>query len=55
MGVGAGFSYGVYNWPKLGLVSIGLVVGAFFGSVIYTIFLSEYTGNSELTLQDPSS
>ena len=40
IGCGAGLAYGVYNWPKLGIVVIGIVVGAFVGSVIYTLFLS---------------
>lgn len=50
MGAGAGLGYGVYNWPKAGIISIGLVVGAFIGSLIYTIFLSQYTGNQSLLL-----
>ena len=50
MGVGAGMAYGVYNWPKVGIVTVGLIVGSFFGSLIYTLFLSEFTGNSTLRL-----
>jgi len=50
LGVGAGLAYGVYNWPKAGIICIGLVVGSFIGSLIYIVFLSNYTGNMKLVL-----
>jgi hypothetical protein len=51
MGVGAGLAYGVYNWPKVGIVCIGFAVGAFFGTIFYTVFLSEYTGHPDYSLK----
>lgn len=50
MGVGAGLGYGVYNWPKAGIVTLGFVSGSFWGTMVYVIFLSAYTGNQKLVL-----
>lgn len=40
-GAGAGLGYGAYNWPKIGVFSIGSVVGGFIGTIIYIIFFSD--------------
>lgn len=41
MSAGAGLGYGAYNWPKIGVLSIGCTVGAFLGTIIYVIFFSD--------------
>lgn len=38
---GSGSGYGVYHWPKVGVVKIALMVGCILGSIIYVIFFSE--------------
>ena len=43
MVIAAGAGFGVYLQPKAGVVSIGLVLGALFGSIFYIIFLSNMT------------
>lgn len=40
-GAGAGLGYGAYNWPKVGVFTIGGTVGGFIGTIIYIIFFSE--------------
>jgi hypothetical protein len=49
-GTGAGFGYGAYNWPKVGVFTIGLTVGAFIGTIIYIIFFTEF--NHATTIKD---
>ena len=48
MGIGAGMSYGVWHWPKAGIITIGTVVGIFWGTIFFTLFLSTYTGDATL-------
>jgi hypothetical protein len=40
-GAGAGLGYGAYNWPKIGVFSIGSTVGGFIGTIIFIIFFSD--------------
>lgn len=40
-GAGSGLGYGAYNWPKIGVFSIGSTVGGFIGTIIYTIFFAD--------------
>ena len=40
-GAGAGLGYGAYNWPKIGVFSIGAVVGGCLGTLVYIIFFSD--------------
>jgi hypothetical protein len=50
LGIGAGAGYGVYAWPKAGVVSIGIALGTIFGALIYVMFMSNITGNVALEL-----
>ena len=51
-GAGAGLGYGAYNWPKVGVFSIGLTVGAFLGTIIYIIFFTEFNHATALKEMD---
>jgi len=42
LAIGGGLGYAAYNWPKIGIFSIGAVVGAFVGTLLYTLFFSGY-------------
>ena len=44
LAIGGGLGYAAYNWPKIGIFTIGAVVGAFFGTLLNTIFFSGYAG-----------
>lgn len=35
--VGMGLGYGAYNWPKIGVFTIGAVVGSLIGSLFYVV------------------
>ena len=48
--IGLGAAVGVFIWPKGGVVSVGLVLGTIFGTLIYILFLSGMTGNPEIDL-----
>lgn len=37
---GMGTGYGVFNWPKVGVVLIGLFMGSLLGTIIYSVFFS---------------
>ena len=50
LGIGAGAGYGVYEWPKIGVISIGISLGTIFGLLIYIMFMSNITGNVALEL-----
>jgi len=55
-GAGAGLGYGAYNWPKIGVFSIGSTVGAFIGTIIYIMFFSDIVSpGSVKTLKSSSS
>jgi hypothetical protein len=45
LALGAGLGYAAYNWPKIGIFSIGAVVGAFIGTILYSIFFSGYANH----------
>lgn len=45
IGIGAGAGYGVYVWPKAGVISIGITLGTITGFIVYVMFLSSITGN----------
>ena len=48
--IGGGAGYGVYYWPKTGIVTIGVFIGSGVGSLIYILFFSKLTGNQKLAL-----
>jgi hypothetical protein len=48
--IGLGAGYGVYAWPKAGVISIGASMGALLGTLIYVMFMSGMTGNAEVAL-----
>lgn len=48
--IGAGAGYGVYHWPKAGVVSVGLTLGALFGSIVYILFFSTLTPEQNQSL-----
>lgn len=41
IGIGIGAGFGVFLWPKAGVVSVGMALGSIFGLVIYIIFMSD--------------
>jgi hypothetical protein len=47
-GAGAGLGYGAYNWPKIGVFSIGSTVGGFIGTIIFIIFFSDIANPGSL-------
>lgn len=47
-GAGLGLGYGVYNWPKAGIFIMGLYVGCFIGSLVFMMFLSEYSSQASI-------
>ena len=48
LGVGCGLGYGVYHWPKVGVVVIGLFAGTLLGTLTYVIFFSELSVNEKM-------
>jgi hypothetical protein len=55
-GAGAGLGYGAYNWPKIGVFSIGSTVGGFIGTIIYIMFFADIVSPGTMkTLKESSA
>jgi len=42
-----GLGYGAYNWPKFGIIIIGMFSGAIMGTLIYTVFFGRLDNLSD--------
>ena len=45
--IGLGLGLGAYQWPKFGIVSIGMFAGALLGLLFYTVCFSNFSTMQE--------
>lgn len=50
--IGLGLGFGAYQWPKFGIISIGMFAGGLLGLLFYTICFSNFGHQSEEELKE---